>query len=374
MSRLAVLWITNVSAPYRRPLWAELAARCAIQVALLSENESNRRWSAELPEDVGRSELRTLILRRGERHLYVLLGLAMRGKRPDAVILPGWENPAAWQCLLEARLKNVPCVAFYESSVHSHRFKRGPIPVLRRVFFRHVDSVLTVGQASTQAALGFGVRPEFVVQSHNAVDVGELRKSALNQLPSTDGERARRYVYVGQLIDRKNVEDLLRALALLDEDTELTIAGEGPNERVLRSLAVDLGIDRRVRFVGYLDPAAVPHELARAATLVLPSRVEVYGLVVNEALASGLHVVVSKRAGIYLDVAGMAGVFGSESEPESLAEAMRRSRATWRGPISQPEVMQWTPAVMATAVLRAVEIARSSRTGAHSGGGSDGGD
>jgi hypothetical protein len=94
---------------------------------------------------------------------------------------------------------------------------------------------------------------------------------------------------------------------------------------------------------------------------VLPSRVEVYGLVAIEALAGGLHAVISTRAGVFPDVEGMEGVFGTDTEPPLLAAAMRASRAAWRGPIEGPPVMGRSPEAMAAAVLRAVEVACSSR-------------
>jgi glycosyltransferase involved in cell wall biosynthesis len=94
---------------------------------------------------------------------------------------------------------------------------------------------------------------------------------------------------------------------------------------------------------------------------VLPSRREVYGLVVNEALASGLHVVVSTQAGVHLDVADMEGVYPTDPEPRALAHAMRKSATNWRGPIAQPAILARTPQGMAEDVIRAVAVAQSDR-------------
>lgn len=361
MEGLSILWITNLSAPYRRPVWAALANRATLRVGLLAESEPNRRWSSELPQGVERIGLRVLAMDRADHSIYFLLGRAIPRPRPDVVILPGWENPAAWQLFIEARLRRVPCVAFYESSGMSHRFRRGPVSIARKFFFRHVDAILTVGIASSDAVLDFGADPAVVVRANNAVDVEDIRAATRRHHCSPDADRSRRFMYVGQLIDRKNVDGLIHALKDLGGRSELVVVGEGPKAMDLRALAQELGIADRVEFVGYVEPEGLGAYFAQVGTVVLPSHLEVYGLVVNEALAAGLHAVVSNRAGVHRDVAGMRGVYVSTPDAKSLSGAMERSSGEWLGPISAPEVMAWTPEAMAGAVLRAAAIPRSGR-------------
>ena len=354
---LRIAWVTNVGAPYRHPVWAALAVNAELQVGLLADNEPNRRWDSELPPGVPRLRTRAWAFHRGEFRLYLLGRPALAGKL-DVVVLPGWELPAAWQLLLEAKLRRIRTVAFYESSTGSHRFAAGPVASARRLFFRQVDAVVTVGEASTQAVLGFGVAPQRVVRTDNAVDVAGIRAAA-QEAPGAD--RSQRFVYVGQLIQRKNVDGLLDAFARLPASARLEVAGEGPEESALRARAAELGIDGRVNFSGYVPYADVPALLAGASTLVLPSRAEVYGLVVVEGLAAGLQVVVTDNCGVYADVRDLPGVFPALPEPASLAAAMQASADAWTGPLDQPAVLARTPQAMADAVLRACVVARSPR-------------
>jgi glycosyltransferase involved in cell wall biosynthesis len=342
-------------------VWTALSSLCQLSVGLLADNEPNRRWTAELPDRVDAVRVRAVAAHWGEQHLYFLTAAALKRRNPDVVILPGWENPAAWQVLVEAKLKNVACIAFYESSLSSHRFARGPVAFVRRLFFRHVDAVVTTGEASSQAVRGFGVPRGLIIQTQNAVDVTLFRAAAQNESARGSAERSRCFLYVGQLIARKNVDGLLRAFATLDDDAELVIVGEGSCDGSLRQLASELGVESRVHMLGYVDPIDLPTQLARAGTLVLPSRREVYGLVVNEALASGLHVVVSTRAGVHVEVAHMEGVYSVEPEPVALARSMRDSANDWRGPVTEPAILARTPEAMAKDVLRATFVARSAR-------------
>ncbi|WP_420405673.1 glycosyltransferase [Nisaea sp.] len=99
---------------------------------------------------------------------------------------------------------------------------------------------------------------------------------------------------LGRLHRNKAYDVLLRALVKAP-DAYLWIAGEGPEGDALRQLADDLGIARRVRFLGWRDDSA--NLLASADILVCPSRVEGLGNVVIEGWAHGLPVVAAKSEG-----------------------------------------------------------------------------
>lgn len=353
---LRVAWVTNVSAPYRRPVWADLAEHANLAVGLLADNLPNRRWDPSLPDGVKRVPIRCKAPMIGDLPMYVVLRSGLALSELDAVILPGWETPAAWQLLFLSRLRSVPSIAFYESLAKSHRFSGGPVAFLRRRFFRSVDCVLTVGEASTAAVLGFGVPRERIVTTYNAVDVKNINAAAIGVVHD-EGARGRRLIYVGQLIPRKNVDGLLRAFAGLPDDVTLVIAGEGEQEAELHNVAVGLGIASRVEFVGYVQHDEIAPLLATACTLVLPSHREVYGLVVNEALAAGLHAVVSDNSGVLPDVQHMMGVFSTPTDDVSLRTAITQSLEAWTGPVQEPDILGRTPEIMAADVLRAVRTA-----------------
>ena len=95
-------------------------------------------------------------------------------------------------------------------------------------------------------------------------------------------------------------------------------------------------------------------EYSRSDTFILPSAEEVWGLAVNEALASGLHAVVSSKAGVAEFVQPMPGVFITEPTTNEIAKALELSRAKWVGPISNPEILSYTPERFADAITRLI--------------------
>lgn len=350
-----LLWVTNLATPYRAPLWAALGARRELTVALLAESEPNRQWQVELEEGLfGVERLRAApIGRTADSVIYApsLRLLRLISRRPGAVVFDGWESPAYLAGLWWARRKGVPVVASYRSTLATHTFTRGLVPVLRRWFFHRVSAVLTAGPASTAAVTSMGVPRERVVEGFNTVDVARFAAGAAAARRGLPPRPGHHFVYVGQLIPRKNVGALLRAFATIRErhDT-LTVAGDGPLRAQLRAEADRFGLGGSVTFAGHLDQDGVVRAYAAADTMVLPSTEEVWGLVVNEALAAGLHTVVSTACGITPSIAGMPGVFTADPSAEDLAKALHRSREAWQGPIADHPVCRHTPEALSDAV------------------------
>ncbi|MCX7357630.1 MAG: glycosyltransferase [Alphaproteobacteria bacterium] len=99
---------------------------------------------------------------------------------------------------------------------------------------------------------------------------------------------------MGRLHTNKAHDTTLRALQRIP-DAYLWIAGDGPDEAILKSQAQDLGVANRVRFLGWRDDAP---SLYRTADLVLfPSRFEPLGNVVIQSWAHGVPVIAAKSAG-----------------------------------------------------------------------------
>jgi glycosyltransferase involved in cell wall biosynthesis len=107
-------------------------------------------------------------------------------------------------------------------------------------------------------------------------------------------------VYVGQLTHRKGVDILLAALRPLfaeHQALQLTVIGSGEEADALKKQVAHSGLADRVIFAGARSSDEIPRCIARADVLVLPSRWDGWGMVVNEALAVGVPVIVSDRCG-----------------------------------------------------------------------------
>lgn len=163
-----------------------------------------------------------------------------------------------------------------------------------------------------------------------------------------------RFVFAGQLIPRKRVDWLVKALAgLTDQAFELWIVGAGTDEAVLRGLTTRK-LGDRVRWLGVLPSPEVPTVMAQADCLVLPSVHDGWGAVVSEALMVGTPVICSAACGAagVVQASGFGGVFPRNSGDELQA---RLDEQLQSGPIDMADrirLASWATALGAEAGAR----------------------
>lgn len=134
-----------------------------------------------------------------------------------------------------------------------------------------------------------------------------------------------RFLFVGQLIARKCVDQLIQALADLQEHHfELVIVGDGPMRQTWQAKADSL-LPGRVRWLGSMRIADIPCEMVNADCLVLPSRHDGWGAVVSEALIAGTPVVCSSGCGsLGVVKASRAGGVFPAGDVRALTTALRQ--------------------------------------------------
>jgi glycosyltransferase involved in cell wall biosynthesis len=136
---------------------------------------------------------------------------------------------------------------------------------------------------------------------------------------------------VARLVSQKNVDGLLRAFdrATEDADATLTVVGDGPERPSLQRTARRLGLADRVAFRGRLGREGVRAALWDAHAFVLPSHHETFGVVLLEAMATGLPVVATASGGPEDLVTSETGCLVPPGDPDALANALQRMITSW---------------------------------------------
>lgn len=353
-----ISWYTNVAAPYRVPIWDHLEQQHPLRVHLLETGDSLKK-EGRRPADWGSAEgpryswVPNVTIRRGERSFYFSKRAPLIPAATKSVLIGAWESPVYWQILLEAKIRRIRTVGFYESTLASNRHRTGPAAFVRSAFFKSLDAVVVPGQAASEALESFGVKPNRIYRGFNAVDVSRFSEAACTE--SVEHGPDHRFVFVGQLIPRKNPLTLLKAFSEIHSDrATLTFIGSGEQQDELQRETKKLGLENAVTFIGPTSNSNLAQILHTFDTLVLPSEEEVWGLVVNEALAAGLRVVVSERAGVAPSVDGMDGVYVTGTSIHELQSALSTARDRGTAPIPSPEILEYTPQRFAEVFLNAL--------------------
>ena len=199
-----------------------------------------------------------------------------------------------------------------------------PGRALLRAMFRSADRCVVLGELWRRWLIQeFAVAPGAVSVVRNGVPVTTLPRRMRQE------NEPFRLLFLGNLLERKGVADLLQAMALpavKESPVMLTLAGGGPVE-TYRAMAQRLGIADHIRFTGWVDQAAARSLLTGSDALVLPAYDEGLPLVILEAMASGVPVICSPVGAIpeVFDDRSNA-LFVPPGEPPALAAAIAMLR------------------------------------------------
>lgn len=165
-----------------------------------------------------------------------------------------------------------------------------------------------------------------------------------------------RFLFVGQLIPRKGIDIMLRALAR-SPGSELSIIGHGFQEKKYREYAKNLNISNRVFWLGQMNTQDVHKHISETDILILPSRHDGWGAVVNEALMLGVPVICSNACGAceLINQPWLGSVF-KKNNRNSLADVMSEWCET--GGISEQHrerVRNWSKCIEASLVGKYLE-------------------
>lgn len=149
--------------------------------------------------------------------------------------------------------------------------------------------------------LGFTKRR--VIPGYDTVGLDRIRAMGGGVLaPQGPAHNARNFVFVGRFVNKKNLVELVEGFAIYAKAAgpkarRLVLIGSGEEEAAIRAAADARDVSALIDFPGFLGAGEVAARLSGALALVLPSVEEQWGLVVNEALAFGLPVIVSPAVG-----------------------------------------------------------------------------
>ncbi len=218
---------------------------------------------------------------------------------PEVVILSGWDAIPSLIALLWAMENNKPTVIISESQEHD--FPRYRIKECFKNFLLDlIDSAFVGGINQRNYLVKLGFDNDMIFEGCDIVDnkffMRPSRKEDIENLKLPENY----FLTSCRFVEKKNLKILIEAFSSLESvhtEWSLVLAGDGPLRRELESLVLEYNLSDKVHFLGYLDYLTMKNVYAGASCFVLPSTTEQWGLVINEALASGIPVICSKNVG-----------------------------------------------------------------------------
>lgn len=289
----------------------------------------------------------------------------------DVVAVPGWGDVRSLVAAASAREAGSAVVVFSESQRQDRR-RFALREHAKRIIMSLFDAALVGGERHRRYAVELGMPEDRIFLGYDVVDneyFARARKEILEkeqQIRRSLGLQTEFLLAVSRLVEKKNLFVLLDAfreyLATATSARSLVIAGDGVLRSQLERYRDESGLGPYVHFAGFVQYDLLPAYYSLARGFVHASTVEQWGLVVNEAMASSLPVIVSDHCGCVPELVrdGVNGFVVSSHTPTELTKAMVKldfADADAMGRKSLEIVSGWSPNTFANGLLKAAEAA-----------------
>ena len=307
---------------------------------------------------------------------------ALQDYRPDAVAIPGWGDAVAFSAIQWCKNNGIPVVVMSETTEWDESRWILKEWVKRRIL-KMCAAGFVGGRPHAEYLARLGMSSERIFQGYDAVD-NEYFSQKAKEARSRESEVRKKhgmpknfFLASARFVDKKNLLNLVRAYAKYRELVEnhktekpkteiwdLVLLGDGPLKPELNNLIAGFGLQKCVLLPGFKQYHELPAFYALAKVFVHASIVEQWGLVVNEAMASGLPVLVSNRCGCAQDLVhdGVNGFTFDPNDIKQMAEMMVRISGPHFpiadfGSASARIIDDWSPRRFADGLGQAVETA-----------------
>ncbi len=327
---MKVLFITNVPSPYRVDFFNELGKYCQLTVCFERKRASDRdeKWVGcgaqnfrEIYADVqpiGADQSK------GKGIVRVI-----RAEAFDRLIVSGYASPAVAKAIRYCRFHRIPYIVESDGGF----FKKDTLlkGIYKKFLLKKAEKHFTTCEEYKKYLLSIGVKAEriekYPFSSLREADIlprplSEEEKRTLRR--SLGMEEKRVVLSVGQFIPRKGFDLLLAAAGSLPDETGVYLIGGTPTEEYLR--LVEEGGLSNVHFLPFMDKESLRKRYRAADCFAFPTREDIWGLVVNEAMANGLPVLTTERciAGLELIEEEKNGYIVPVEDAGAIADRLKR--------------------------------------------------
>jgi len=311
--------------------------------SLFLYGETAHDWDNPLPAEIGPEVLapgRSIVGRHRPAGMVAQVGLArrllarLRDLRPDVVLLTGYADVAFLAAMAWCRRVGVPYVLYCDSNVAGDRAD-GVRGLAKGIVIRSAVGGAAVVGATSRAGLryfyryGGARRPTvFLPPEPDYATIVDPPPAEVARIAAGLGlaEGRRRFLFSGRLSPEKGIDTALDAFVAVADalpDWDLVVAGDGPSRAELEA-RVPTALGERVRWLGYVPGREAVGAVYRSCdVLVLPSGYEPWGVVVLEAAAAGMALVVSDVVGAAVELV-RPGANGATFPPGDV-DALRRA-------------------------------------------------
>lgn len=288
---------------------------------------------------------------------------ALFNSNPDVVAIAGYSQPGMLAALSWSRWHRKPAILL-SASKEDDALRGGLKEQVKRLLVNQYQAALVGGQPQKRYLLKLGMPDKRVFTGYNVVGNDKFHPNRLRSLPNPI--KAPFFLSINRFIEKKNLPNLITAYAAYAHQTpapwDLVLCGDGELRSQIEQQIQALGLGDRIHLPGFLQQSELMPYFAHANCFIHASYQEQWGLVVNEAMAAGLPVLVSNRCGCYEDLI-IEGVNGWGFDPSSVEQMQQlmskmsadEKHAKTMGNAALNHIQNFSPSYFAQGLYQAVE-------------------
>lgn len=296
VKKTRVALVTNMPTPYRQKVFEILSKSPDVDfcVFFCTEKEPNRLWDLGV-DGYASKYLKQRYFNFFGRYVHFNPDIysALSSFNPDVVVTTGF-NPTHLIAFFYAKMNKLAHIPMTDGTLVSEKVLSFFHRLARRVVYSQSQAFVGASDGSLALYLSYGIAKDYFFKSHLCVDNARFL-SKFNSLKKYD------FLFSGRFVQIKNPIFALRVASMvatrLGRKVSIAYLGAGELEGEIKIKANDLAGVVDVVFLGFARQADLPDLYASAKILLFPSSFEPWGLVANEACATGTPVIISDVAG-----------------------------------------------------------------------------
>ncbi|MFT8342193.1 MAG: glycosyltransferase [Clostridium beijerinckii] len=354
---MKLTFVTNARAPYRTKQFEKIAEVDNLNVTIFytDKNIQGREWNVAKTKKIKEKQLRGILL--SKKYGYLNFGLINIVKESEYIILGGYEQPTYIILSIICRFLKKPYALLFDGistcriSMAENKLKK----FFKSLVINNSKAIWGNGKVSMKYfSYNFNYDKTKIINQCLTVDIDRIRTITKNK-DSIRNELRNKYnisndkkviMYSGRVIEVKNLKIVIDAISMMKEDILFFIAGGGLLEDQITDYSKQKGVHTIITgFIKEQDELFKHYSIADI--FILPSTNEVWGLVVNEAMATGLPVIVSEICGCSMDLVEN-GKNGYTFNPYRVEDLIEKIQYILNGDIekmrqkSQKIISEWT--------------------------------
>lgn len=299
-NKLKVLYLVNIPSPYRVSYFNELGKLCDLTVLFerKSSNEREEAWHNYNFENFKGAFLQGINYKKNQG-ISVAFSKYINENNYDHIIVGGYATPTGALLINYLKLKKIPYILNIDGGMINDKESRLKASI-KKYFISSASAWLSTGEVGSKYLRYYGADSKkiftYPFTTLKEIDLinhipGDEEKKKLRKKLGLEGNKI--ILTVGQFIQRKGFDILINACSQIPPDVSIYFVGGSPTKEYI-DLRENLGL-RNIHFLGFKSKDEILSYYKAADIFVLPTREDIWGLVINEAMANGLPVITTDK-------------------------------------------------------------------------------